>query len=493
MCWSILPDCATKQQKVYDLTKEVPLSETSDKLDDGVRCMRVRIGHWVAGAFLVGVMVVGGFLLIPALQRSLDESEQSNADSDSPVTETQDSSSDSSELDLINEVSTHDDLSLDLWIACPDPAAENLPNACLLAIDQFFLDMQYGHQVNVKGPVFTRLEYSRVFLDPGKDRRLVFEALRREECFPDDDDLRGPSSNYEELRELCHAESFSNYAEFNAICSEFRGGKDAELNWIGSSWNVYSGISKFEHFESAFQDSLESIDETKVSESRKDWLWREVLEARWLKQKCAQFSSVPVMDAVNDVAEYELLSSHSLRIALAFDRKWEPTNASSIIYKGLIGLAGYLGGASTYEGYRQGGEAWKELVYGKQYDENFAKYPWRLKLDRGELGPSHSRILRFDVARTTVLRFEDEGIEFDWYWLVESVCRESEYQGTDARGRVSCRELVHNIRNQLAEGEEMLLQMEEERIYFENAKYDEWFSRFLSKFEQIALELGLYD
>lgn len=456
--------------------------------------MRVRIGHWIAGAFLVGVMVVGGILLIPALQRSLDESEQSIADSDSPVTETQDSSNDSSELDLINEVSTFDDQSFDLLVACPDPAAEHLPETCVRVLDQFFLDWNFGRLSRPVAPSLTWLKFGRIFGDPEKDRKLVLATLEREECFLPYNELEAFwGRNIANRTEQCHSSAFVNYAQFNLICMEFRDGRDSEMKWIHPDVAAYRGKTQFQHFSDTIEESAERNNNDAQFERRKSWLWREVLEARWLKRKCAQFGSVPVMAPVRDTKEYDLLKNLVFRLERSYKEKWESEHYRTNIYEGLIDLASYVGGGFWVKGYRQEGEAWEELVYGRNFDTDLEKYPWRETLDEGRLKPTNGRAMRLNTAWNAVASLEDMEVEFDWYWLVESVCQESEYPGTDEVGNMSCQGVVDLMRNTVGQALDESRHNEDGENYERSvAGWDRYF-QFLDKFQNVALELGIYD
>ena len=253
--------------------------------------MRTRIELWVAGAILSGVMVVGVFLLLPALQHSPDESEQSTVDVDSPVTETHDSSTDSSELDLINVVANSEDKSTDLMDVCSDPSSEELSQECWIAMDGYFLNWRFGWQNHVFEPGLSWLEFGQIFADPERDRKLVLATLEREECFLPYDEMEAFwGRNTADRIELCHPSSFLNYAQFNLICMQFRDGRDSERQWIDPDVAVYRGKTRFQHFLGAIEESEEGNNNPAQYERRKSWLWSEVLEIRWLKRQCESLS-----------------------------------------------------------------------------------------------------------------------------------------------------------------------------------------------------------
>ena len=202
---------------------------------------------------------------------------------------------------------------------------------------------------------------------------------------------------------------------------------------------------------------------------------------------------MPVVDAVRDAKEYELLMNLVFRIESSYKEKWESEHYSTNIYEGLTDMASYVGGGFWVKGYRQGSEAWEELVYGRNFDTDLEKYPWRRALDRGSLGPTNSRALRLYTAEYVVASLEDLEVEFDWYWLVESVCKESEYPGTDEVGNMSCQGVVDLMRNTVGQALEENRHSEGGENYERNvASWDRYF-QFLDKFQNIALELGIYD
>ncbi|MCY3885552.1 MAG: hypothetical protein OXG24_11640 [Gammaproteobacteria bacterium] len=456
--------------------------------------MRLRCLIWTGGTILATCAVIGFFILLNSSKNRSDAVEEKILAPGIPLEEKGSPSAYQHSIDPIDEAAATLERLVDISAACPDPAAVILSDACLQAIELFFSNWSFGTQFSTVKPYTTGLKYSRIFNDPGRDRRLVFATLERKECFLSRSEQRSYwGQNFADISEHCHAAAFTNYAQFNAICSEFRDSRDAEKDWIDPERSTYQGKTRFQHFLDVVTQSDGIQDNDAQFERRKRWLWREVLEVRWLKQKCAQFNMVPTMDAVRDLKNYEKLRTHGERIYATFASHWEFVGPSSNIYEALTKLADYLGDGDTREGYRRGGEAWEELVYGRNFQRNLEANPWRKELDQGKLGPSHGRGDRLFVALDAVLALELERIEFDWPWLVESVCKESDYIGTDEIGNMSCQEVVQHFRVAFAEILEDSRKTGDNEEYTRAVNFFERRHQFFNKFEDTAVELGLYD
>lgn len=458
--------------------------------------MRLKALHWVVGSILsVFVVVALTLLLARAHEPSLASTDKINGVKISDDRELE-ILADPSQFEPIEDAVVLDKSMIDLLVACPDPAAENLSLACLQALDSYFLDKTFGKRARsllIPESDWNALDYRRVFANPLEDRLRVFATLEKEECFLRGDDLQAHwGRNIDDRREICHAEAFTNYAQFNLICAGFRDGRDAEREWIDPRAAIYSGKTRFQHFQGAI-DELFDQNSALSKKRRQEWLWAEVLEVRWLKHKCAEFDSVPGMSADRDVREYELLRIQTADNS-ALAKGWKSRHPRSNIYDGLVSLAGFLGDGYLTYGYRQGGEAWEELVYGVPIGGDKEEHPWRADLDRGRLDPTFGRGDRLLTAMTAVFGLQREGIEFDRHWLVESLCRESEYRGPDAeRGNISCQDFFHDLRATLVQGLKDMQDTEDQETYAKNQESANRYFRVLDEFERVALELGIYD
>lgn len=454
--------------------------------------MQLKPIHWIVCAAVLACAIVGTLIVLtipskPSL--SLPDTAEGSVTAD----QKQASPAEHVQLEVTDNSPEIDDKPIDFLAICPDPAAEVLSEACLQALDQYFVDRTFGMQVHFSyGTRRRSLTYERVFARPAEDRRRVFATLQRKECFLEGDELYAYWENEsQEQKESCHAEAFTNYSQFNVICSVFRNGNDAEREWIDPRRAVYSGSTRFQHFVNVFEESRLDDNNAAEMERRKDWLWKEVLEVRWLKRKCAEFGSVSIMDEDHDIREYEQL--RAIMEQLGIHPTFKSTLARSYIYLGLTELAFRLGDGMLEYGYRQGSEAWEELVYGTKVGKDEKEHSWRIDLDRGRLGPEYGRGIRFLAAWDAVRGMEQEGIKFDWHWLVESVCKESDYQGTDTVGIMNCRDFVSHMREGFAGELDDARRREDRGTYEKNLITAESYFKFLDQLEMTALELGIYD
>ncbi len=384
---------------------------------------------------------------------------------------------------------------LDLLTACTDPAREKLSEACLKALDRFFLNKAFGYQsphypIHYENLTHTTLYYGRIFAEPVADRSRVLSVLDREECFlTGDDRLEYWGRSGRNLKESCHAAAFTNHAQFGAICSGYRGGRDAEREWIDPEWAVYAGKTRFQHFVNVMEEFRKSGDDDAAFERRKNWLWVEVLEARWLKRQCAKSDSVHTLDGDRYVLEFERLKTLATRLQHVPMSIWEARDPRINIYEGLTRLASFLGERLTEQGFREGDEAWQELVYGERLEDT----DWARNLDKNFLCPTNSRGIRMLVGTSIATVLESRGVDFDWHWLVESVCRTSDYRGTDDAGSKSCRWWVDNVRADIMNGEFHFLFDEDMASYTRNEESLREHLWVFDRFEEVALELGVYD
>ncbi len=448
--------------------------------------MRVKIAYWIAGALLVACVAVWFVLLQPQSDETFDETlnadDQTDRERSTPSNPVHDG-----RVKAPRSISSNE---LDLLTSCPDPTIERLSESCLQSLDQFFSSKRIGWLVDVVGSSFERLEYQRIFASPLRDQSGVFATLDREECFLEDDERRdywGPRSG-RDLKMSCNAEAFTNYAQFGAICYGFREGRDAEREWIDPQLAVYASKTRFQHFLGGSEHSSKN-DNAEVYERRRLWLWEEVLEVRWLKRQCAKFDSVPTMDGDRYAQEYERLKTLSIRLEQVSEWMWETRDPRVNIYEGLTKLASLLGDGRTREGYRLGKESWQELVYGV----NLADDPWMGDLNDGWLGPTSDRGIRMFTGLNAARALEKRDIDYDLEWLVESVCRTSDYRGTDERGNKSCRWWVGHFRDFLAEGQVEIRDADGTEVNTTSKGSREEYLWALDRFEEVALELGIYD
>ncbi len=383
----------------------------------------------------------------------------------------------------------------DLLTGCPDPAVEVLSEACLDALNQHFLSKTFGFKTFYyrsanEGEREYFLRYQRIFADPVKDRGRVFATLDQEECFLRGDDYRAYWVNSGlDPKEYCNAEAFTNYAQFGAICYGFREGRDAEREWVAPQQTAYGDKTRFQHFASVLEEFRKSGDNAVAHERRKAWLWEEVLEVRWLKRQCANFESVPTLDGDRYVKEYELLKNFSIQRNYVDERTWESRDPRVNVYESLRRLAAVFGDGLTTRGYRQDWEAWQELVYGVHFGDSLDMEA----LDKGRLNPTIAREVRLFTALDASISLDNLNVAYDWHWLVESVCRTSDYRGSDEDGNKSCRWCVADFRRGMAES--LVESRDSVGVPLEESIPSPYrdFHRAIDRFEEVALELGIYD
>ncbi len=385
----------------------------------------------------------------------------------------------------------------DFLTVCPDPTVEILGEDCLRTLDQFFASKTFGKQIRLIGPrPLVRLDYGRIFADPDGDRWRVLATLDNEECFDEGKVTqeywrRSGRNRYES----CNAVAFTNYAQFGAICHGFRNGRDAEREWIDRNWVATTGKTRFQHFLGILEDFGEDSDDEVAYEHRKKWLWEEVLEVRWLKRQCARFDTVPTLDGDLVSKEYQQIQNLLVRLDFSVGINWELQHPRTNIYEGLTRLARFLGEGVATEGYRQGSEAWQELVYGVhvERDPKFRDWDDFTHLDEGMLGPTTARGTRMFSAVRAAMALEMRDIDYDWHWLVESVCKTSDYRGPDEEGNRSCQWWVRKFRTGLADGPAEPRESQDPEVIAAGNDYKEKFLWALEQIEEVAMELGIYD
>ncbi len=461
--------------------------------------MRKRIAYLIAAMLLVTGLA--GLLVLVLIQSDETDSEELQLPPNADVQPERERSTLTNLVDqeTIAETASNSSDDPDFLTVCTDPTVEILGEDCLRTLDQFFASKTFGEQVKILGPdALILLDYGRIFADPDGDRWRVLATLDNEECFDEG------KVNQEYWRrsgrnryESCNADAFTNYAQFGAICHGFRDGRDAEREWIDRNWVASTGKTRFQHFLGVLDGFRENSDDEVAYERRKEWLWEEVLEVRWLKQQCARFDTVPTLhdDLVSN--EYQQIQNLLVRLNHSIGTDWDSQHPRTNIYEGLTVLAWFLGEGVTTEGYRQGSEAWQELVYGVhvERDPKFRDWDDFSKLDRGLLGPTTARGTRMFTAVRAAMALEKLDIDYDWHWLVESVCRTSDYRGPgeEEEGNKSCRWWVSEFRTGLADGPADPRYSQDPEVIAAGNDYTEKFLRALERIEEVAMELGIYD
>ncbi len=312
------------------------------------------------------------------------------------------------------------------------------------------------------------LTFERIFADPLGDFLRVQDKLFRSECL-----LKDNESNWD-LEETCHAEALMNYALVNRFC--FNGGI-----WKRSK-TIY------------YEDDIPTPNQDR-------FMWKQLLENDWVRKRCEELdSTLELTEHHHELTElilkqgdyYTLDSSEHAEMV---DMLGPRSVVSRYLIPTLIEMAARLGDEAAgltqpftkvhshqyvEEGYKVG-----------RFSDLLSSDSWKIFALKKE--PSADRFLRaFTMLALLDARRPDprDEIEFDWKFVARHLCTppfvpnyadwrrgyvgntftpEDEIDVSD----YSCKEIVHEIR-----------QREFTIVPVLTA---------LDKFEQVALELDVYD
>ncbi|MXZ43682.1 MAG: hypothetical protein F4Z01_01685 [Gammaproteobacteria bacterium] len=300
------------------------------------------------------------------------------------------------------------------------------------------------------------LTFERIFADPAGDLLRVEGALSRPECL-----LKGDETNWD-LKEICHAGSFFNYALINHFCF---GGGVKKRQWKTS----YSGEdhSAFKHNRS---------------------LWKHSLEDDWVAKKCEK------LDPMLALAPEHKPELHALVMSL------RSTNWPHDSQEQLIKLAARLGDDAA--GMTWTASQWRRIggnlpsggyQFGR-FAELFASEEWQSLITAGTIwrgfdtGHANRQFSIENFLHALKLLARDGGpsteqheeIQFDWQAVVQYVCvpiyihpNDIEAMGIEPVKLQSCKEIVEEV-HQLGTNSPAVLAA-------------------INKFEKIAIELGVYE
>ena len=298
------------------------------------------------------------------------------------------------------------------------------------------------------------LTFERIFADPSGDLLRVQEALSRPECL-----LKGEEKNWE-LNEICHAESFFNYALINHLC--FGGG------YWKRDWTEYYSA---EDNPTPEQDRV---------------MWKQGLEVAWLGEKCEK------LDPALNVTE---IYPNLLEMMSPLRNYLDDSDMRFHIEDLLIKLAARLGdsaagltessldaGFTVGGGFRYGKFA--ELLVSEEWESLIrAGATWRAydtQWSDKELSMENFLRAFSLLARDSPRREQHDEIQFDWHMVVQHLCVpkyerpvDEEQMGIERVELQSCKEIVHEIRQKGIAFPPLI--------------------RTLDKFEQVAIELGVYE
>ena len=282
------------------------------------------------------------------------------------------------------------------------------------------------------------LTFGRIFANPAGDLAQVQDALSRPEC------LLEPTESNWELKESCHADAFLNYALFSRYCYD-DGVRQRRRTYFWEEDNPTPAQDRF--------------------------MWKQVLEDAWVEAKCEEFNTVPefteynpeltdLIFSLNDPEKKKVFAQALIRYAARLgDEAAGLTESSMPSYQVLYNEQGFKYGRIA------------ELL-GNEWGQLYLKET-----------PSTERFLQtFKLLARLTSRKPDPRDEFElnWEWVARYLC-EPPYYTSSLNGFVqvenvehpSCQEIVHEIRQSGTTFRPLI--------------------DVLDKFEQVALELEVYE
>lgn len=337
----------------------------------------------------------------------------------------------------------------DIVAYCPDPRVEP-SQVCWDYLDKFLLDISEGHQRSHWIKHSEDVTYRQIFEDPMRDRQLVIDTLDNPECM-----LTNKTDFRWNLTEKCRASAFVNFHQFQLKC-----GHPTSYSWRTSSWffplyeqNNGTWISKFDSRLSAIEHTFEHD-----KERRKQNLWEEVLETRWIVKQCEGFDVEKILiDYERDATIIDRLQEVGRNLGVRWSN-FEDGYRIIPITNSLIAIAAYFGETNSiisYDGHRE----W--FAY---RDE---KHPW-IRTNYDLFASKNTRDEKLSKGIQTVIELEDSGIDYDLKLLVQHICTDQTTLDPD-----TCQTTINNLRTRL--------------------RPNEWRQQqVLDRIERIALESGIY-
>ena len=366
-------------------------------------------------------------------------------------------------------------LSEDVWEICglPEFPTESeaskafvqdlvITQDCLAALEVHTLETnpfeRNGMTVVKDGPEFSLIvldnpmTYKRIFTDPADDLQRIFEALSLPVC--DWETTRGKQA----LKEVCHAEAFTNYATFYDACFSLADEKRTQAE-------SYFDQQVFYVFEVQEPEPAEITD-----------MWQGYLEFRWVDEKCQEFNSDVDLSAENYPREFEVLRMQSeSRVSLFEQSKLLTQRAKDSLFSlpftkyNLITLLLDIGA-------ELGDEAAGLAVLDRGVFANKIHNTTWTEL-------KNKRTLSTDRLRKALwfaLALERKGVKLNWEWLVRHICssQSTTESDQDATEHEDCRSAINDIyTKRVTSGHN-----HEDRLLVA-----------LDRFQRLAIELDVYE
>ncbi|MXZ56429.1 MAG: hypothetical protein F4227_00005 [Gammaproteobacteria bacterium] len=342
-------------------------------------------------------------------------------------------------------------------------------SACWTALDDHIstINPYLWGELNTNHPLaFLALEkpltFGRIFTDPAGDLARVQEALSRPECLLE----QGAETNWE-LKEICHADAFLNYALFNRFCFD-------------------EGVSN--------RTRTYYWEEENPTPEQDRFMWKQTLEDAWVRSKCEEFAP-ELQLTVKQYPEFtELLFSlgDPERVAMKKAKRemYDPeTLITPYLIPTLIEHAARLGDDAAGLT-RPMTLVWNFASAGQSYHEEGYKYgrfsdlltsvEWKDFVKKSEPNTDHFLRSFHFLTRLSALRPNPrDELQLNWEWVARHMCAlphdklDLESESEESATPQSCQEIVHELRQLDIKFRPVL--------------------DALDKFEQVALELGVYE
>lgn len=296
--------------------------------------------------------------------------------------------------------------------------------------------------------------FTRIFADPAGDLLRVQDALSRPECL-----LTGDETNWE-LKETCHADALLNYAFVNLFC--FGEGIEKRLTPVDRGKD-YS--NPYREYPTPEEDRM---------------LWEQDLEDSWMVAKCE------TLDATLDFSGEHYPELHALVISLDETKRNPHSKKAEALLAELAARLGDDAAGLTQVVYSREINPWRFRSAGYKFGRiNNLVEGWEHFASKKE--PNTDRFLKtfHMLARLDSPKSDPKNeVKFDWKFVALHLCEPpyfeiqpftslGSYTQVENGEHASCKEIVHEIRQKGITFPPLL--------------------KMLDKFEQVALELDVYD
>lgn len=402
-----------------------------------------RLGLWIAVSAIVGLTTIFLFLHWHSDEPGavLDEA---NQQSGSVKVVHQPAKSVEGELPNGIGVGSASNLKVHPSDVCERPLRE-LSEECLESLDTYFMEKPFVWNDFDWLPL--PLTYQRIFADPATDRSNVLSALKKPECRLEEGEVRW------DLKESCHAESFTNYANFLYFCQYVEEKLESDLDM---AQNFFYGPAFWPNVWQRY--SMWDWENPRSSE----WAGERLLEGRWIVERtCKRIDSETL----------SLDSQHYETLMAIWKRLGENTGPYNRAFEVLRSMAARLG------------DEWAASVYkipmeNDAWDAHEAEHmPWKLHLRTMRSTLCNSQVTTSTDVRGRALKLalevwgelEEARIRIDLDRLVEYVCG-----GNWWRSNETC--------------EDVIAELKENEV-----SADQGYWHRLSAFEARAIQIGIYD